>query len=192
MAPLCFCLPLYVALSCPFARVVFCCYKLGMNDIIIGIDPGSQKMGWGVVQESSGVLKLLGCGIIRPKATDFSERLGVIFHSLQEVLKEYNPNEAAIENVFTFKNPLSALKLGQARGIAVGACAASHIQVYDYEPTLVKKSLTGAGRAEKSQVSFMVSRILGVKESWGEDAGDALAVAICHLNTRRFNRLAGK
>lgn len=162
-----------------------------MRNTIIGIDPGSQKMGWGVIEEKSGVLRLVDCGIIRPKTKEFSERLGEIFMDLQSVLQKYQPAEAAIENVFTCKNALSALKLGQARGIAVGACASVGIPVRDYEPTLVKKSLTGNGRAEKSQVSFMVGRILGVKESWGEDAGDALAVGICHLNMRRFNNLAG-
>ena len=162
-----------------------------MQNTIIGIDPGSQKMGWGVLEEKSGVLRLVDCGIIRPKSKEFSERLGEIFVELQAVLRKHQPVEAAVENVFTCKNALSALKLGQARGIAVGACASLGIPVKDYEPTLVKKSLTGNGRAEKSQVSFMVGRILGVKETWGEDAGDALAVGICHLNMRRFNKLAG-
>ena len=164
----------------------------GLGNIVIGIDPGSQRMGWGVIREKSGVLELVACGIIRPRAEAFSERLGCIFKELQTVLRQYSPQEAAIENVFTQKNALSALKLGQARGIAVGACAALDIPVIDYEPTLIKKSLTGNGRAEKSQVSFMVGRLLGVKETWGEDAGDALAAAICHLNMRRFNKLAGK
>ncbi|MDL2307529.1 crossover junction endodeoxyribonuclease RuvC [Desulfovibrio sp. OttesenSCG-928-C06] len=163
-----------------------------LQDIVIGIDPGSVKMGWGVVRERSGVLELVACGIIKPKNSDFSTRLGEIFKQLQAVLRQYQPGEAAIENVFTQKNAMTALKLGQARGIAVGACAAHDIPVLDYEPTLIKKTLTGNGRAEKSQVSFMVSRMLGVKESWGEDAGDALAAAICHLNMRRFNKLAGK
>lgn len=162
-----------------------------MRNTVIGIDPGSQKMGWGVIEEKSGVLRLLGCGIIRPKSKEFSERLGEIFVGLQGVLREYGPDEAAVENVFTCKNVLSALKLGQARGIAVGACASLGVPVRDYEPTLVKKSLTGNGRAEKGQVSFMVGRILGVKETWGEDAGDALAVCICHLNMRRLNKLTG-
>ena len=162
-----------------------------MQNTIIGIDPGSQKMGWGVLEEKSGVLRLVDCGIIRPKSKEFSERLGEIFVELQAVLRKHQPVEAAVENVFTCKNALSALKLGQARGIAVGACASLGIPVKDYEPTLVKKSLTGNGRAEKVQVSFMVGRILGVKETWGEDAGDALAVGICHLNMRRFNKLAG-
>lgn len=160
-----------------------------MDNTVIGIDPGSQKMGWGVVQEQSGVLRLIDCGIIRPKAKEFSPRLGEIFVELQTILQKYQPQEAAIENLFTCKNMLSALKLGQARGIAVGACASIGIPVSDYEPTLVKKTITGSGRADKGQVSFMVGRLLGVKEDWGEDAGDALAVCICHLNMRRLSRL---
>lgn len=162
-----------------------------MQSTIIGIDPGSQKMGWGVIEENSGVLRLVDCGVIRPGAKEFSGRLGEIFMQLQAVLQKHRPAEAAVENVFTCKNSLSALKLGQARGIAVGACASVGIPVKDYEPALVKKSLTGNGRAEKIQVSFMVGRILGVKETWGEDAGDALAVGICHLNMRRLSKLAG-
>jgi crossover junction endodeoxyribonuclease RuvC len=161
----------------------------GNADVIIGIDPGSVRMGWGVVREKSGVLELIDCGIIKPGVKEFSERLGVIFKELQKVLLQHQPEEAAIENIFTHKNVLTALKLGQARGIAVGACASLDIRVEDYEPTLIKKNLTGNGRAEKSQVSFMVARMLGVKEFWGEDAGDALAAAICHLNMRRFKRI---
>lgn len=149
-------------------------------------------MGWGVIREQSGVLEFLACGIIKPKCSEFSARLGEIFKELQAVLRQYRPAEAAIENVFTQKNAMTALKLGQARGIAVGACAAQDIPVVDYEPTLIKKTLTGNGRAEKEQVSFMVARMLGVKESWGEDAGDALAAAICHLNMRRFSKLGLK
>jgi crossover junction endodeoxyribonuclease RuvC len=158
----------------------------------IGIDPGSLKMGWGVVRETSGVLELLGCGVIKPGQKEFSERLGLLFKELQKVLGQYRPDEAAIENVFSQKNALTALKLGQARGVAVGACASLDIPVCDYEPALVKKSLTGNGRAEKNQVSFMVARLLGVKENWGEDAGDALAAAICHLNMCRLGKLLGK
>lgn len=157
---------------------------------MIGIDPGSRKLGWGVVRESSGMLRLVDCGVINSGEGDFSVRLGRIFVELSSVLRRYAPQEAAIENIFTCKNMQSALKLGQARGIAVGACASFGVPVEDYEPALVKKNLTGNGRAEKSQVSFMVGRMLGAKESWGEDAGDALAVCICHLNMRRLRRMA--
>ena len=99
--------------------------------------------------------------------------------------------EAAIEQVFTAKNAASALKLGQARGVAVAACAAHRVPVSDYEPTLVKKSVVGTGRAEKEQVAFMVRRLLNVRgEGWALDTTDALAVAICHLTMRRLKLLA--
>ena len=159
--------------------------------VILGIDPGSQCLGWGVVRELSGVLSLVDCGTIRPKGTDFSDRLGQIFHGLTTVISRVAPSEAAVENVFTHKNVLSALKLGQARGAAIAACAAQKVAVSDYEPTLIKKTLVGTGRAEKEQVSFMVGRILGVKPDWALDTGDALACAICHLNMRRMRRLTG-
>ena len=158
---------------------------------VLGVDPGSQNMGWGVVREVSGVLSLVACGVIRPKGEDFSERLGFLFIHLSRVVAEYSPMEAAIENVFTHKNVLSALKLGQARGAAVAACAAHGVPVVDYEPTLVKKTLVGTGRAEKAQVGFMVGQLLGVKPDWAVDAGDALGCAICHLNMRRMKRLTG-
>ncbi len=158
---------------------------------VLGIDPGSQCMGWGVVREVSGVLSLVACGALRPKADGFSERLGVLFRELSALVELHAPTEAAVENMFTHKNMQSALKLGQARGVAVAACAAHGVPVADYEPNLVKKTLVGVGRAEKSQVSFMVGRILGVKPDWVPDTGDALACAICHLNVRRLKRLTG-
>jgi crossover junction endodeoxyribonuclease RuvC len=158
---------------------------------VIGIDPGSQCLGWGVVREASGVLSLVACGTVRPKGVDFAERLGSLFLSLSAIVREHNPDEAAVEAVFTHKNVTSALKLGQARGVAVAACAAHGVPVIDYEPALIKKSLVGSGRAEKSQVSFMVARIFGTKADWAVDTGDALACAVCHLNTRRMKRLAG-
>lgn len=159
------------------------------NLTVLGIDPGSQCLGWGVIRESSGVLSLLACGTVRPKGDNFSDRLGALFTELSKLVAEHAPDEAAVENIFTHKNILSALKLGQARGVAVAACAAHGVPVTDYEPTQVKKTLVGVGRAEKGQVSFMVGQILGCKPDWAVDAGDALALAICHLNMRRMNRL---
>ncbi|MDR2076165.1 MAG: crossover junction endodeoxyribonuclease RuvC [Desulfovibrio sp.] len=156
---------------------------------VLGVDPGSRCLGWGVVREISGVLSLVDCGTLRPKGDGFSERLGALFLGLSRVLARYAPAEAAIENVFTHKNILSALKLGQARGVAVAACAAHGVPVLDYEATLIKKTLTGAGRAEKGQVSFMVGRLLGRKPDWSADAGDALGCAVCHLTMRRMKRL---
>jgi len=159
---------------------------------VLGIDPGSQCLGWGVVRETSGVLHLLDCGTIRPKHEVFEQRLGELFVALAAVIAKYAPDEAAVENVFVQKNVGSALKLGQARGVAIAACTAASVLVTGYEPTLVKKSLVGSGRAEKAQVSFMVGRILGVKPTWAVDAGDALGCAVCHCNMRRLRKLTGE
>ena len=159
---------------------------------IIGIDPGSQCLGWGVVREASGVLSLVDCGAIRPKGESFSQRLGALFAALSAVLEKHSPDEAAVETVFTHKNVVSALKLGQARGVAIAACAAQGVPVSDYEPTQVKKNLVGVGRAEKTQVAFMVGHMLGRKPDWALDTSDALACAICHLNMRRMQKLMQK
>ncbi len=169
-----------------------------MNPVeVIGIDPGSQKTGWGIVREVSGVLQLVDCGIIRTISSaavdegSFSRRLAKIYSELCIVIGRHTPDEAAIEQVFTARNASSALKLGQARGVAVAACAAYGLEVSDYEPTLVKKSLVGTGRAEKDQVAFMVKRLLNEKDAcWPLDTTDALAVAICHLGRRRFDAMA--
>ena len=145
--------------------------------VVLGVDPGSQRTGWGIIAEQSGVLRLVDCGII--------------YRQLADVVGRYRPQEAAIEQVFTARNAASALKLGQARGVAVAACAAHGVPVSDYEPTLVKKSVVGTGRAEKEQVAFMVRRLLNVRgEGWALDTTDALAVAICHLTMRRLKLLA--
>lgn len=165
---------------------------------VIGIDPGSRFTGWGLVREQSGVLHLIACGLInalgagRQKKTmcrsdSFSCRLAHIYQELSAVLKKHSPQEAAIEQVFTAHNPASALKLGQARGVAVAACAENGIPISDYEPTVVKKSLVGTGRADKDQVAFMVNRLLNLKAGeWPLDVTDAIGVAICHINSRHL------
>ncbi len=161
---------------------------------VIGIDPGSVRTGWGVVRSRASGYELVDCGIIRTSsaAADFSSRLAAIFHGLSEVLKRTSPQEAAIEQVFQARNASTALKLGQARGVAVAACAAFGLPVHDYEPSLVKKALVGVGGAEKEQVAFMVRLRLGVPGAdWALDTSDALAVALAHLGRRRYLRLAG-
>ncbi len=170
---------------------LFPLFFMSQSITIIGIDPGSRNTGWGVVREVSGVLQLVDCGVIRPPLNgEFASRLGVIFKEMHRVLGRLKPDEASVEQVFTAKNAATALKLGQARGAAIAACAAYDLPVRDYEPTVIKKSLVGVGRADKEQVSFMVGRVLGVKPDWAVDTGDALAAAICHLTHRRFERLA--
>ncbi len=157
------------------------------NIRILGIDPGSTVMGWGIIEEKSGVLSMVNCGAIKPKSKEFNQRLAFIYQELQAICKEYKPQEAGIEQVFVAKNANSALKLGQARGIAIACCLQYHIEIFDYEPTKVKQALVGSGRAEKDQVAFMVKTILNQHTlSKPLDTTDALALAICHANHRRF------
>ncbi|WP_428566770.1 MAG: crossover junction endodeoxyribonuclease RuvC [Solidesulfovibrio sp. DCME] len=162
------------------------------QQIVLGLDPGSRVTGYGFVRERSGVLELVAAGVVRTAAeSDFCRRLGVIYSAVAELIAVHKPVEAAVENVFVSKNPGTALKLGQARGAALAACAVAGLPVFSYEPTVIKKSLVGVGRAEKSQVAFMVARVLACRETFAADATDALAVAVCHLNQRRLTRLCG-
>ncbi|MDD3311879.1 crossover junction endodeoxyribonuclease RuvC [Pseudodesulfovibrio sp.] len=161
--------------------------------VVLGLDPGSRVTGYGVVRELSGRAELVDTGTIRtPLNRSMAARMGVIFERLTELIEAHGPVEAAIENVFVSRNPSSALKLGQARGAAMAACAVRGLPVAEYEPSKVKKNLVGVGSAPKDQVAFMVAHCLGIKKpSWAEDASDALAVAICHLNERRMRKLTG-
>lgn len=161
--------------------------------VVIGLDPGSRVTGFGIIRELSGKAELIETGTIRtPVKKAMSVRMGVIFDKLHALIATHGPAEAAIENVFVSKNPSSALKLGQARGAAMAACATNGLPVAEYEPSKVKKNLVGVGNAPKDQVAFMVAHCLGIKKpDWAEDASDALAVAICHLNERRMRRMTG-
>jgi crossover junction endodeoxyribonuclease RuvC len=161
--------------------------------VVLGLDPGSRATGFGLVRERSGQAGLVAAGVIRlPAGRDIYERLGIIYEKVARLIKEHAPDEAAVENVFVSANTASALKLGQARGAAIAACAVAGLPVAGYEPSKVKQAVAGAGRAGKDQVAFMVARVLGVKgATWPADASDALAVAVCHLNLRRFRKLAG-
>ncbi len=159
--------------------------------VVLGIDPGSRCTGFGLVREISGRASLVEAGTIRPDPkAPIHERLGCIFHELEAVIQRHKPHEAAIEDVFLYKNAASALKLGQARGAIMACCALQGLSVAGYDPPSVKKSVAGVGRADKTQVAFMVARILGFNKTLALDATDALAVAICHCNTRRLARLA--
>lgn len=164
-----------------------------MGLIVLGIDPGLRITGFGLIHEMSGQLTLIDAGTIRTTTdAEMDIRLGEIFFRLVEIITRHQPAISAIENVFQARNPASALKLGQARGVAIAACAQGRVPVFSYEPTMVKKSIVGVGRAEKSQVAFMVARLLGMaKAQWAVDASDALAVAICHVNQQRLQRMIG-
>lgn len=163
----------------------------GRDFVVLGVDPGSRRMGYGLVAEAGGTLRLVAAGVIRPPLDgSWSDRLGAIFFRLREVIETYAPHEAAVEDVFVRANPASALKLGQARGAALTACASVGLPVFSYEAPVIKKCLVGGGRADKEQVAFMVARLLGCREKLALDASDAVAAAVCHLNQRRLSRLA--
>ena len=161
--------------------------------LILGIDPGSRKTGFGIINVIGSKYEYLTSGVIRMKDSDeLPARLKVIFDSLTQIIEQYCPQEMAIEQVFMAKNAASALKLGQARGAAIVAATAQNVPVSEYEARKVKQSVVGNGAADKLQVQHMVKTLLRLPASPQEDAADALAVALCHANTRdHFIRMAG-
>ena len=150
---------------------------------ILGIDPGSQITGYGVVDIVGNRTTAVQWGSIRTGG-EHSDRLRSIFLGLGEIVREYRPAEIAIERVFLSRNADSALKLGQARAAAICATFEANVPIYEYSARHIKKAVVGRGAAEKDQVQRMVQMILGVQESIAADAADALAAAICHANTR--------
>jgi crossover junction endodeoxyribonuclease RuvC len=153
--------------------------------LILGIDPGSRKTGFGVIEELHGQHRYVASGVIRVPDISLAERLKVIFDAVSEIIAEYHPDEMAIEHVFMAKSAGSALKLGQARGAAIVAAANLLLPVAEYEAKKVKQSVVGNGAADKVQVQHMVKQLLRLSACPQEDAADALAIAICHANTRR-------
>ncbi len=157
--------------------------------IILGIDPGLAFTGWGVIEQNGNRLSYIAGGVVKtnPKAP-MAERLATIHDGLQEVLKIYKPNSAAVEEVFVNSNARTSLKLGQARGIALLLPQLHGLSVGEYTPLMVKKSVVGYGKAEKSQVAQMVKMLLPTADVSQNDTADALAVAICHAHTIGFNQ----
>ncbi len=161
--------------------------------IILGIDPGSCKTGYGVIQTLSGRVNYVASGVIRiDTVLSLPERLKVIFDAVSEIILMHQPQEFAIEQVFMAKNASSALKLGQARGSAIVAAVNHDLPVSEYEARKVKQAIVGTGSADKLQVQQMVKTLLKLDQSPQEDAADALAVAMCHANTQQHMiRIAG-
>lgn len=152
--------------------------------VILGIDPGLQHTGWGVIASNTNRLSFIACGIIHtdPKLTT-PKRLRQLHDGLQQVIALHKPQEAAVEETFVNKNSLTSLKLGQARGAILLSVSLEGLMIAEYSATLVKKSVVGNGHADKGQVAMMVGTLLpGCKAS--KDAADALAVAICHAHLR--------
>lgn len=150
---------------------------------ILGIDPGSQITGFGIVDVAGSRTTAVEWGSIRTGG-EHGERLRSIFFGLGEIVREYRPTEIAIERVFLSRNADSALKLGQARAAAICATFEANVPIYEYSARHIKKAVVGYGAAEKDQVQRMVQMILGLERSPAADAADALAAAICHANER--------
>nr|HEX4315200.1 crossover junction endodeoxyribonuclease RuvC [Kofleriaceae bacterium] len=148
---------------------------------ILGLDPGSHVCGYGVIDVRDAQLTYVECGVLTaPADRAMEDRLGEIARGLTEVLAELKPQVVAVEDVFTHQNPRSALALAQARGMALAVIGMCRLSVASYPPALVKKSVTGSGRADKDQIARMVQGLIGLRSLPRPDASDALAVAITH------------
>lgn len=154
--------------------------------VIIGIDPGSRRTGYGVIRLDGNRHVYIASGHLNLISFTTNERLRQIYLGVQQVMQSYQPHEAAIEQIFMKDNPNSALKLGQARGAAI---VALDVPVAEYSAREVKKSVVGHGAANKDQVQFMVKRLLNLSGNLQPDASDALAVALCHAHVRGLRKL---
>ena len=157
---------------------------------IIGVDPGSRLTGFGVVDAGGTRLHHVASGFVRAGDGDWSDRLRRIFEELGAIMDSHAPRELAIEKVFLHRNPSSALKLGQARGVAILAGALRSLPVHEYSPNEIKQAVTGKGHASKEQIQYMTKVLLSLREPPQTDQADALAVAICraHLRTATERR----
>jgi crossover junction endodeoxyribonuclease RuvC len=152
---------------------------------IIGIDPGLRHTGWGVISIEGSRLSFIACGAVEPSPkAELANRLAALHEGLRQVIQDHAPEEAAVEETFLNKDPRSTLKLGAARGVAMLVPAQAGLTVAEYAPNQVKKSVVGAGHAEKDQIRMMVKVLLPRAEFRTDDMADALAIAICHAHHR--------
>jgi crossover junction endodeoxyribonuclease RuvC len=154
---------------------------------VLGIDPGSVRTGWGVVEQHGHGARGIAAGVIRvPERAPLAERLEAVHRGLVEVLAAHRPDAVAIEDIFFARYAQAALMLGHARGVALLAAAQAGLLVSAYPPAVVKRAIVGSGRAEKQQVAQLIGALLGLRELPSLDATDALAVALTHLNVSRL------
>lgn len=151
-----------------------------MSIRVLGIDPGLRNLGWGVISVSGSKLTHVANGIIHSSGDNLADRLCALHAQLSAVVEKYQPDAAAVEQTFVNKDAVATLKLGQARGIALLVPAQHGLTVGEYAPNTVKKAVVGVGHAAKEQVSHMIKILLPGVKAEGEDAADALAIAICH------------
>jgi crossover junction endodeoxyribonuclease RuvC len=152
---------------------------------ILGIDPGSRATGYGIVDAQGRSVVHVASGVLRAAGCDLGERLRTIFEGVGDIVRQHQPQEMAIEQVFLYRNADSALKLGQARGAAICATALHSVPIYEYTPAQVKEAVVGKGNAAKDQVQYMMRLLLGLPGPPEADAADALAVAVCHAHYQR-------
>ena len=148
--------------------------------IILGIDPGSRITGFGIIDNQTNRIDYIDSGNIKVCGDSLPQRLGFIFASVDEVIRQYHPQQMSIENVFMARNADSALKLGQARGAAICAAHQAGLEIAEYAPREIKQAIVGSGAASKEQVQHMVKRLLGIRQELKADEADGLAIAICH------------
>lgn len=154
---------------------------------ILGIDPGSLVTGWGIVESFGNSLSHVACGTIATAgAQTQGARLSRIYRGIQQIIVRHHPDGVSLEKVFFARNPQSALKLGQARGVALLAAAENQLDVYEYSSNEIKSAVVGYGHATKEQVQKMVASLLHVSEKIAADAADALAAAVCHVHRQAF------
>ena len=157
---------------------------------IIGIDPGLRRTGWGVVESAGNALAFVGAGTVRSDDTAaLAARLCQLHDGLAAVLEEYVPHEAAVESTFVNKDAVATLKLGQARGVVMLVPARAGLPVSEYAPNAVKKAVIGVGHGEKQQIHMMLKILMPKATFVGNDAADALAIAICHAHNRGGDRM---
>jgi crossover junction endodeoxyribonuclease RuvC len=162
-----------------------------LNVRILGLDPGSRRTGFGVIECRGSDYKHVAHGCIAVAGLELADRLRRIFEALTGLISEHGPGEIAVERVFVNRNVESALKLGQARGAALCAIPEG-VPVFEYAPRAIKLALVGSGAAEKAQVGHMIKTLLQLNEKLSPDASDALAIAVCHAHTRRLHQLASR
>lgn len=159
---------------------------------ILGIDPGSRLTGFGLIDTGGARSIYVDSGCIRVAGSGLAGRLGEIFEGIAELVRQYQPDEVALERVFVHRNVDSALKLGQARGAALAAVAQAAVPVSEYSPSEIKQAVVGKGGAAKAQVQHMVTALLQLRCAPQADAADALAAALCHAQLRRtLERVGG-
>ena len=154
---------------------------------ILGIDPGLSRSGWGIIKATGNERLHIAHGVIKTTSQDITSlRLGHLCTSLEDIICTYKPQEVAIEQTFVNNNSKSALLLAMARGALMSIPARYNLIVHEYGANVVKKAVVGFGHADKAQVSYMVKLLLNYREALANDASDALAIGLCHSNTRQF------